>query len=407
MANLAFLPGPAVLALVVAGLFWILRGMLRRSREPGALRLKMCITLGLMLGLLIPVCLTGPSFSGAFIVPFVCVAIGIVMSLLWTPHVAGLMAGSITSAIDGGTEELIPRPLYSAARAKRMAARYPEAIAAVQAELARFPDDHEGQMLLAAIHAEDLHDLPRAEVIIQRLCNRPTATPPQVAGALTTLCDWHLKYAQDTELARQDLEAILERFPDSEMARDARQRIAHLADPSMLLGRHDRPTIPLPHGEERIGLRDAPVDCRPVEQSGVEKAGALLAHLKSHPDDNHAREELARVYADDCQRPEMAIAELEELVAMPNQQPKQVVHWLNTIADMQVRRQGNHAGAATTLQRVIDLFPNAAAAENARSRLNLLRLEERGQKKTAAVTLGEYEQRLGLKGSRAQRREER
>ena len=175
----------------------------------------------------------------------------------------------------------------------------------------------------------------------------------------------------------------------------------------MLLGRHDRPTIPLPHGEERIGLRDTPVDCRPVEQSGVEKAGALLAHLKSHPDDNHAREELARVYADDCQRPEMAIAELEELVAMPNQQPKQVVHWLNTIADMQVRRQGNHAGAATTLQRVIDLFPNAAAAENARSRLNLLRLEERGQKKTAAVTLGEYEQRLGLKGSRAQRREER
>ena len=43
----------------------------------------------------------------------------------------------------------------------------------------------------------------------------------------------------------------------------------------------------------------------------------MLAYRGLKDTEKAAREELARVYADDCQRPEMAIAELEELVAQP------------------------------------------------------------------------------------------
>ena len=65
----------------------------------------------------------------------------------------------------------------------------------------------------------------------------PAAGPPpgNVALALNSLADWHLKYGQDREAARQDLEKIIELFPDSEMSARAAQRIAHLANPDFLL----------------------------------------------------------------------------------------------------------------------------------------------------------------------------
>jgi TolA-binding protein len=399
MLTLKVLKGLLILALFGAGIFWLVRATLRRSQDPVALRRKWAVSLILIGTVLGSAHFIGPSVEGALIMPLACVAVGVIMSLLWTPSVAGIMSSPITSAITGGSEPDTPRPLYSAARSKRLAGRYAEAVAAVEEQLQRFLGDHEGQMLLASIYAENLMDLPRAEVILQRLCNRQDVTPHHAAAALTALCDWHVRLAQDPELARQDLEQIVDRYPDSELAREARQRIAHLSTTDQILASHTRPTIALKPGVTRVGLRKEPLDIRPAEVPPMEKAARLVEHLKAHPEDNASREDLARVYADDCGRPEMAILELEQLVAAPHQPPRHVAQWLNLIADMQVRRMNDYDGAAATLQRIIDLFPNAALADNARSRLNTLKLEQRGQTKAAALTLGEYEQRLGLKGS--------
>lgn len=401
-----FLRGLLVLICLLGALVWFLRYTIRKAKDPREIRIKWCITFACIVGLFTPVLMIGPSVGGAFLVMGGCVTVGIIMSLVWAPQIAGLIAKPITSAIDGGDQELEPAPLYSIALSKRMNGRYEEALQEVRAQLERFPEDFEGLMLSAAIYAENLNDLPRAELIIQRILNRPSTPPNHLAGALNSLADWQLRHAQDPVAARESLEQIIQRLPDTPMAAGAQQRIAHLADQKTLLEGYDRPTVNLPPGVDRIGLRERTQDLIKPEASPAETASKLLEQLSLHPQDNEARERLARVYAEGYQRPDMAIAELEELVARPHQPTKQVVQWLHQIADWQIKLQNDLEAASATLQRVIDRFPNLAAAETARSRLNLLRLELRGQEKTRAVTMGEYEQRLGLKGTPGQRRDD-
>jgi hypothetical protein len=110
------------------------------------------------------------------------------------------------------------------------------------------------------------------------------------------------------------------------------------------------------------------------------------------------REKLAVLYAEHYRRLDLAVMELENLIQQPHQQPKQVVHWLNLLADLHVKFDHDYEAARQALERIIALFPNQAAAETARRRLDHLRLELKSQTATTTVKLGEYEQDLGLKG---------
>jgi hypothetical protein len=74
------------------------------------------------------------------------------------------------------------------------------------------------------------------------------------------------------------------------------------------------------------------------------------------------------------------------------------VHWLNLLADVQIRHGANYDAVRATLQRIVDLFPDAAAAGLAANRIALLKLELKSKEKNAAVKLGTYEQDIGLKG---------
>ena len=74
-----------------------------------------------------------------------------------------------------------------------------------------------------------------------------------------------------------------------------------------------------------------------------------------------------------------------------------VVHWLNLLADLQVQEGADLETIHETVQRIVDLYPDAAAAETARRRINGLKLERKGQENTASVPMGVYEQNIGLK----------
>jgi hypothetical protein len=76
------------------------------------------------------------------------------------------------------------------------------------------------------------------------------------------------------------------------------------------------------------------------------------------------------------------------------------VRWLNLLADLQVRSGVDYDTVRATLQRIVDLNPNLAAAENARKRIELLKLEMKGKQASASVKLGTYEQNIGLKRAR-------
>ncbi len=85
------------------------------------------------------------------------------------------------------------------------------------------------------------------------------------------------------------------------------------------------------------------------------------------------------------------------MIAQPNQPGRLVVHWLNLLADLQIRGGAGFEVAQQTLQRIVDRAPEVAAAEIARHRLALLRLEIKAKAKSQAVKLGSYEQNIGLK----------
>jgi len=95
----------------------------------------------------------------------------------------------------------------------------------------------------------------------------------------------------------------------------------------------------------------------------------------------------------------MATGELEQMIGQPNQPGKLVVHWLNLLADLQIRHGAGYEAVQQTLQRIVDRAPDGAAAEMARHRLALLKLEMKSKEKSQAVKLGSYEQNIGLKRS--------
>jgi tetratricopeptide (TPR) repeat protein len=297
----------------------------------------------------------------------------------------------------GGSEPPVAQPAYSIARSLQKKGKYQEAVLEIHKQLERFPTDLEGQLLLAEIHAEDLKDMPAAELTIRRFCDQPGHAPQNIAFALYSLADWHLKITQDRQAAQRDLEKIIELFPGSEFALGAAHRIAHLGSTEMLLAPHDRKKFTVTEGVRNVGLLREQEQLKPAEQDPEQVAAECVKHLEQHPLDTEARERLAVIYADHYGRLDLAADELEEMIRQPNQSARRVVHWLNLLADLQVRHAAGLEAAQQTLQRIVDRDPKAAAAEIARNRLARLKLELKAKDTSQAVKLGSYEQNIGLK----------
>ena len=326
-------------------------------------------------------------------------ACAIAMIVVWRRAIGDLIAKPFADLYNGGSAELDARPMYSTAQALHKKGKYQEAVLAIHQQLERFPTDVEGQLLLAQIHAEGLKDLPAAELTIQRFCDQPGHAPQNVAFALYSMADWHLKVAQDGEAAQRNLQKIMELFPESEFAVGAAHRIAHLGSTEMLLAPHERKKFIVAEGPQNLGLTRGRGRLEPVEPDPEKLAAECVKHLEQHPLDTEARERLAVIYADHYGRLDMATAELEQMIEQPNQLGRLVVHWLNVLADLQVRNGAGFEAVQQTLQRIIDRDPKAAAAEIARNRLGLLKLELKSKEKSQAVKLGSYEQNIGLKRS--------
>ncbi|HXR05411.1 MAG TPA: hypothetical protein VN836_11960 [Verrucomicrobiae bacterium] len=320
------------------------------------------------------------------------------LAILWRNSIAESFARPLASIFDGGTEPPEPKAYYSVALTKRKQNQPHVAIAEVRAQLARFPNDFEGVMLLAGIQAEDLKDLPGAELTLENFCNSFGAPPKQVAAAMNQLADWYLKLAHNVEAARAALEKVIAWFPDTELSLQAAQRIAHLGDSAKIsLAARDGQPMSMPEGVKNVGLLAASADLRPRDLEPGQQAAAYVKHLEQHPLDAEVREKLAILYADHYQRLDLATDELKQLVEQPNQPARRVAQWLNLLADLQVRHGADYDTVRQTLEMIVERFSNSALAERARNRLAHLKLELKGRQETSGVKLGVYEQRLGLK----------
>ena len=90
-------------------------------------------------------------------------------------------------------------------------------------------------LLLANIQAEDMNDLPGAEITLNHFCDSPDAPDRQAVAALTQLADWYLKKTVDIDAARAALQKIVARFPGTETALRAEQRLAHLGETEKII----------------------------------------------------------------------------------------------------------------------------------------------------------------------------
>jgi hypothetical protein len=226
----------------------------------------------------------------------------------------------------------------------------------------------------------------------------PDAPPRQAAAAWTQMADWHLKIAQDADSARAALEKIIAKFPDSALSLAAAQRIAHLdGAEKILLAAHDRQPVFVPEGVKNIGLLDSTEFLKPVEADPAHLAAVYVKHLEQHPLDSEVREKLAVIYAGHYKRLDMATLELSQLINEPNQPPKRVAHWMNLLANLQIKGGVDCDTVRETLEKIVERFPGSTAAEIAQSRLARLKLEFKGKEETPGKKLGVYEQNIGLK----------
>ena len=391
----------ATIVLFVGLALWWIFYTVRRSEDPVRMIVKWIVTI-IIITIMVKVVAPmvgqggyGAAFGG---IPATAVC-GLALAITWRHNIAELIAQPFASLYDGGNEPPVPRPAYSVAQSRQKQGKYLEAVAEIQKQLELFPTDFEGHMMLAEIQAQNLGDMQATEATIERLCAQPGHAPINLAFALFSLADWQLQVGKDKPAAERALQQVAALLPDTEFAVTAEHRIAHLADPRAM-AEMDEKIFAVPQGVKNVGLRKDMRPVAPEEKTPEQLAQEYVAHLDKYPMDAEARERLAVLYADHYGRVDLALDQLEQLVSQPNQPARVVVHCLNLMADLQLRHGADYEAIKATLERIVDRAPNLAAAENARTRITLLKLELKAKEKGQTVKMGSYDQNIGLKSVR-------
>lgn len=394
----------SIVAIVVVGgaciafIVWTIR----RAEDPARRLFKWCLTLpllGYMIFRVAPMVGRGGLEAAGSGIPLAAIC-SLALAIIWRHDIAALIARPFGDLYTGGSVPPEPRPMYSIAQSHQKKGHYLEAIGEIRQQLERFPTDLEGHLLLAQIQAENLQDLPGAELTIHRFCAQPGHAPRNIVFALYSLADWHLRYGRDRDAAQRALEKVIELLPDTEFSLGAAQRIAHLGNTEMLLSPLERKKFAVPEAVAHLGLLRGTDQPKPPEPEPGKIAAEYVRHLEQHPFDTEVREKLALIYAEHYGRIDLAVDQLEQMIGQANQPARLVAHWLNVLADVQIRAGADYETVKATLERIIEFGPALASADTARRRIDLLKLEMKSKAQTAAVKLGTYEQNIGLKSAR-------
>lgn len=382
--------GNAVLVVGIAVFGWLIARSVRRSDDPWRLVSRMAASL-----IVIPIVIIGYDRNNPLFFFLSTLVGGLILAIIWTPYITAAIARPFSNLYDGGNISADPQPFYSMAEGKRNTGRYLEAIAEIRAELAKFPKDFKGQMLLADIQAENLKEVGAAHETLQAMLAQPGHEPKNVSYALNRLADWHLKLDKDVEAARQAIERIVQMFPGSEAAYQASQRLAHMDQ--LVAGGGEAPRFVVTEHTKYLALEKDFDGLKPAAEDFEAAAATLVKRLENQPQDNEAREKLAILYARQFHRMDLACDLIEQMLAQSGVPTRHRVHWLNLLADLHVTVAADPVAARQTLQRIIETFPGAVEAEKAAQRMLFIDRDLRNQKEGSTFRVGEYEQNIGLK----------
>jgi tetratricopeptide (TPR) repeat protein len=334
--------------------------------------------------------------------PLLILIPAVLLGLMWTSDICNILFRPLTGIFDGEGDENELKPFYFRVEAMRRKGLHQEAVAEVRRQLELFPGDIEGMMKLASLQAEELRDLPAATQTLHELLQQPDLPANNAFAALQTLADWQLHLARDTAAARKSFERIIEMFPDSSYSHTAEQRLAHLEGVHKAREFREKAVFKVPSAPRDLGLRGSLLEPPSAQLSADALAAEYVRQLEKHPNDAETRQKLALIYAEEFDRLDLAVNQMEQLVTLPNATPHDITEWFNQLATLHIRHGHDTVAAENALRRIIDRFPKSAAATRAEARLAALPGELKGAAAaTAAKALGVYEKGLGLKAGSA------
>lgn len=366
---------------IVGFLLWRLIASFRRTDNPGLLAKKWIgsfILLGIVLFINITLFKVG-GYAAGFGVPIFTAGIAILVGIIWAPTWGEMLASPLTNLFSGGDAYDRAVPIYGIAEARRKRGFYEESVAEVNKQLEQFPGDLTGTLMLVDLYARDLKQMAPAQDAVESYLDHGPHHSKNTFLALAHLADAYITHDSNREQAKQCLERIQTLCEGSEQEMIAAQRLAHLASEEQLQAKHQPKRVQLQQYERSIGLRRTPLEIRPKEKTQDQLATEYIQQLKEHPLDLETRENLALLYANQYGRLDMAIDQLETMVTFRNQAPRQIVKWLNLMADLHIKLAGSIPDAKACLERICQLFPNSAHEAQARKRIHLLGREKKGR----------------------------
>lgn len=260
-------------------------------------------------------------------------------------------------------------PMYARAIARIKFGKYSEAEWEIIRELEKCEDDFEGWMMLATLYASNFNDLPEAEQTILEICDQPKTRPSQLSVALHQLARWHLEKA-NPEAARRALQMICHRLPGTHLAHMAQLRINQLpASVAELRQQQSAAAIPLPALGDSLDEPPEHHQSAMNREQAAKAANDCVEILKGDPNNVLARENLARLFAERLDRPELGIEQVTLLLDLPDQPDARRAEWLGLVAAWHIRYRQDTDTGRKMLERLIREFPQTVQAFAARRRL--------------------------------------
>jgi hypothetical protein len=334
---------------------WIFGIILARSQQ----KLELALTAGLA-GLI-----SGPT--------------GAIMVYYFGPHTAPAAVTIFLLPIVHLTlhhaEVFVPAPTYSKAMARIKFGKYSEAEWAVINELEKSDKDFDGWMLLAELYATKYRKMTDSAQVILDICNDPNTQPVQISLACHKLADWQLEIWENPDGARNALELLCRKVPNSHFAKMAQQRISQLPRDEKELEERKKPKpMRLPSLREEFKPTVSREDPG-AKITAKTDADRLVEKLTEDPNDFDARERLARILAEELNQPDLAIEQLNLLIELADPSDEQKGKWLAQIAAWELYLKNDPERFRTVLKQIIADYPQTSHAFAAQRRLYLLDMD--------------------------------
>ncbi len=289
----------------------------------------------------------------------------------------GMAATAILAPIAGYMPSILHTrklpPMYARAVARMKFGKYTEAEKEIIRELEKCDDDFEGWMMMADLYANHFNDLAGAEQVILEICDQPRTTTSQLSIALHRLADWQLKLGGDLDAARRTLQMICDRLRGTHLAHMAQLRINQLPKtPEELRAVQSSKPIPLPALGDRLDAAPEPPGSESERREAATRARAYVEDLKQDPNNVAAREQLARVFAEQLGQADRGIEQLTLLLDMAGHEDAKRAEWMALTAAWHIKYRQDAEAARETLERLIREFPQSPQALAARRRLQLM-----------------------------------